>query len=134
MPLSDRQHWQMERHISAHTSYVRSSQNHVTPLNYIMESLERMLDARRGFTRDLSLPDALINGETDRASFWFSLAQHMAGSVREWHELELRRRMVFTWRAQAGRGGRDLPVLHQGAAQRQQARSNMVCEQGLRGR
>ena len=102
MPLSERQHWRMERHIRAHTSYTRSSQTHVTPLNYITESLERMLDAQRGFTRDLFLPDGLINEETDRASFWFSMARHMAGSVREWHELELQRRMVFTWRGEGG--------------------------------
>jgi hypothetical protein len=104
MPLSERQHQQMTRHIRAHTSYTWSSRQHLTPLNYIVESLERMLDAKRGFTRDLFLPDELINEGTDRASFWFRMARLMTAAEEggEWHELETRRRMVFTWRGEHG--------------------------------
>ena len=102
MPLSERQHKQMARHIRAHTSYSRSSRYYLTLLNYIVQSLERMLDAEHGYTRDLFLPDNLINEDTDRASFWFNMARYMTGNGKEWHELETRRRMVFTWRDEDG--------------------------------
>ena len=107
MPLTARQKQQIDRHIRAYTSYSWASRWDVTPISYITTCVEQMMDAKWGYTRDLFLPDELINADTHRESFWFCLARVLSEDrLTWWHALELGprgcRRMVFTWRTKDG--------------------------------
>lgn len=107
MPLTARQKQQIDQHVRAYTSYCWASRWDVTPISYITTCVEQMMDAKWGYTRDLFLPDELINADTHRESFWFYMACVLSErTLTEWHELELGaqgcRRMVFTWRTKDG--------------------------------
>ena len=105
MPLSQRQRQQIDQHIRAYTSYSWASRYNVTPISYITTCVEQMMDAKWGYTRDLFLPDELINEDVSRSSFWFYMARVLSeDQLTWWHELELggRERMVFTWRTKQG--------------------------------
>lgn len=106
MPLSPEQRRKMDIHIRSNTAFNRQADtDYYTGRNFIIDSMERLLDSTLNLTRDLFLPNSFIDGCI--SSFWLKMASIMcAGGFSDWHELEygaglnrhdLRERYVYTW-------------------------------------
>lgn len=93
----------MDIHLRSNTAYNMHT-NGYTGRNFIIDSIERLLDSDRNMSRDLFLPNSFI--DCCNSSFWFKMASIMCGQLSDWHELQygprlsrqdLRERYVYTW-------------------------------------
>ena len=105
MPLTPEQRRTMDIHLRSNTAYNMHTDGY-TGRNFIIDSMERLLDSDRNMTRDLFLPNSFIDG--CNSSFWFKMASIMCGGssgssgLSDWHELQYgslraRERYVYTW-------------------------------------
>jgi hypothetical protein len=96
----------MDIHIRSNTVFNRQTDtDYYTGRNFIIDSIERLLDSQQSLTRDLFLLNSCIDWYN--SSFWFKMASIMcAGGFSDWLELEygpclnrqdLRELYVYTW-------------------------------------
>jgi hypothetical protein len=108
MPLSDEQRRLLDVHIRYNTIYDWHiiGTHSDTSRSFIIDSVEKAMDTKRGIVRDLFLPNSFING-CDCDCFFHRIAVIASGGGDfGWHEIDFgpplsrsdhRQRYVFTW-------------------------------------
>jgi hypothetical protein len=108
MPLSDEQRRLLDVHIRSNTIYDWHiiGTHSDTSRSFIIDSVEKAMDTKRGIVRDLFLPNSFING-CECGCFFFRVAAIASGDEGfGWHAVDFgpplsrndrRQRYVYTW-------------------------------------